>query len=155
MKAAAGGTAEGEGALTVTDATAGALVTASTAGALTEENLKEVAGGGASEEKDDHSEHGSSGKGSDAGTDSSSDTDSSSGEDQKGLNLRKVVKIGGKVGKELKKLFINYGPPYRKYGGPDDIATSLLQDTLLNECCKPEAYISEIHGYGIVLYAVY
>lgn len=107
---------------------------------LTKENLKAAAdeerkGGTRSVEK-----------ASDAGSDSSSDTDSTtSSEDAKGL--RKAVKNAGKVGKELKKLFINYGPPYRKYRGPDDIATALLQDTLLNECCKPEAYLSEIHRY--------
>lgn len=113
---------------------------------LTKENLKAVVAAGG--DGDDKSDPGSSGKGSDSGSisDSSSDTDSTtSSEDRQGLTLRKAVKTAGKVGKELKKLFVNYGPPYRKYRGPDDIATAMLQDNLLNECCKPEAYLTEIH----------
>ena len=123
---------------------------ATSGGTLTEENLKAVA----KEVKNDDDDDDSSGKGSDNGSDNSSDkgsddtsdTDSTtSSEDNKGFTMRKAVKRAGKVGKEFKKLFINYGPPYRKYRGPNDIATALLQDNLLNECCKPEAYLSDIH----------
>lgn len=115
---------------------------------LTKENLRTVASG--HDADDDKSDGGDSAddKRSDAGSESSSDTDSSaSSELQKGSALHKAVRTAGKVGKEFKKLFINYGPPYRKYRGPDDIATALLQDTLLNECCKPEAYLTEIHRF--------
>ena len=92
-----------------------ALVPAQGTSKLTKENLKAV---GADGDGDDKSDHSSSGKRSDSGSisDTSSDTDSTtSSEDRQGLTLRKAVKTAGKVGKELKKLFVNYGPPYRKY----------------------------------------
>lgn len=86
-------------------------------------------------------------KSSDDGSDSSNDTSNSSSSDESKKNVgRKVVKITTAIGKEFKKLFIDYGPPYRKFRGENDAVTSLLHETLLNECCKPEAYLSEIHS---------
>jgi hypothetical protein len=97
-------------------------------------------------EENDISARPHSDKSSDDGSDTSSDTSSSTSDDSKKNVGRKVVKITAAIGKEIKKLFVDYGPPYRKFRGEHDAVTSLLHETLLNECCKPEAYLSEIHS---------